>query len=60
MKKIYILCQDNSWADSDIFFWINNIFFNITHVNNSLKKILIIDRAASHYDENLIDIFKKT
>ena len=51
MKKIYVLCQDNSWADSDVFsFWINNIFFNNTHVNNSLKKILIMDRATSHYD----------
>ena len=54
------MCQDKSWADSDIFlYWIENIFFNNTHVNNSLKKILILDRAASHYDENLIDVFKK-
>ena len=60
LKKIYVLCQNNSWADSDVFlFWINNIFFNNTHINNSLKKILIMDRATSHYDETLVDIFKK-
>jgi len=47
-------------GDSDIFlYWINNIFFNNTHINNSLKKILIMERVTSHYDETLMDIFKK-
>ena len=27
--KIFALCQDNAWADNDIFlYWLNNIFLN--------------------------------
>jgi hypothetical protein len=38
-------------ADSEVFqYWLENIFFNNKHFNNSLKKILILDRATSHYD----------
>ena len=30
-KKIYVLCQENSWADKTIFlYWLENIFFNNT------------------------------
>ena len=26
MEKIYVLCKENSWADSDIFsYWINTL-----------------------------------
>ena len=50
-RRIYVQCQENSWADSEVFqYWLENIFFNNKHINNSLKKILILDRATSHYD----------
>lgn len=59
-KRIYVLCQENSWADSQVFqYWLENIFFNNKHINNSLKKILILDRATSHYDPDLVSLFKK-
>lgn len=59
-QKIHVLCQENSWADSDIFnYWITNIFFNNRYVKNSFEKILILDRATTHYDPKLIDIFKQ-
>ena len=44
--KISVLCQENSWADHEIFmFWIYNIFFNNRYVKNSLEKILILDKG---------------
>ena len=50
-RRIYDQCQENIWADSEVFqYWLENIFFNNKHINNSLKKILILDRATSHYD----------
>ena len=40
-KKIYALCQQNSWADKNIFlFWLNNVFFNNKHNSKDIKKIL--------------------
>ena len=48
-RKIYILCQENSWVDSEIsHYWLDKIFFNNIHINNNLKKILILDLATSH------------
>lgn len=40
-RKIYVLCQENSWADSEIFqYWLEKIFFYNMHINNNLKKTL--------------------
>ena len=59
-KKIYALCQPISWADKNIFlFWLQNVFFNNKHISNDIKKILILDRVTSHYDDDLVNIFKK-
>lgn len=45
-KRIYVQCQENSWADSEVFqYWLENIFFNNKHINNSLKKFsFLIER----------------
>ena len=38
-RRIYDQCQENIWADSEVFqYWLENIFFNNKHINNSLKK----------------------
>lgn len=59
-KRIYALCQPNTWADKNIFiFWLNNKFFKNKHVSNDIKKILILDRASSHSDDDLVNIFIK-
>ena len=59
-EKIFVACQENSWADKEIFFyWLEEIFFNNKINSNETKKILIMDRATTHYDENLKNWFKK-
>ena len=48
-RKIYVLCQGNSWGDSEMFhYWLDKILFNNIHINNNLKKILILDNVTSH------------
>ena len=56
---IYAKCQENSWVNNDIFkFWLFNIWFKYT--NSQTKEcLLIIDRATSHYIENLDLTMKK-
>ena len=59
-KRVLAFCQENSWADKEIFYkWLENIFFNNKYVNTMNPKILIIDRATTHYDETLSETFKK-
>ena len=39
--------------------WLNNVFFrHKLEQENSAKKILIMDRATTHYDKNLSKLFK--
>lgn len=40
--KIIDLCQDNAWADKEIFqYWIDNIFLNNKIIPNNVKKFNI-------------------
>lgn len=40
-KKIFVLCQENSWADKTIFlYWLENIYFNNTIMVNISEKHL--------------------
>ena len=40
-KKIFALYQVNSWTDKSIFlYWLENLFFNKTLMNNITKKYL--------------------
>ena len=59
-KEIYACYQKGGWADKDIFeYWYKNIFFKYKPNNDNNKtKILILDRATSHYDSDLGNIFK--
>ena len=58
--KIFALCKENAWADKEIYFyWLENVFFNNKIISNSSKKILILDRATTHYDNNIIEKFNK-
>jgi len=59
-RKIIALCQDNAWADREIFIkWLNYAFFNNKYVSNMLDKILVIDRATTHYDNKLVSLLKE-
>ena len=59
-RKIIALCQDNAWADREIFIkWLNYAFFNNKYVSNMLDKILVIDRATTHYDNKLESLLKE-
>lgn len=58
-NKMYVLCQPNGWADNEIFlFWLKNVLFNNRYVPNTKPKLLIMDRATTHYDANLVETFK--
>ena len=58
-KRVLAFCQENSWADKEIFMkWLENIFFNNKYANTMNPKILIIDRATTHYDDTLSETFK--
>ena len=60
-KEIYVCCQKGGWADKNVFeYWYKNILFNYMPNNDINKsKILILDRATTHYDTNLVNIFKE-
>ena len=57
---MFICCQKDCWANREIFkYWYENILFKYKpEGNEKAKKILIIDRATSHYENQLITIFK--
>ena len=56
----FILCQSSGWADHEVFiFWLENVFFNNKIIPNRIHKLLILDRATTHYEENLVEKFKK-
>lgn len=55
-RKIIALCQENAWADKEIFIkWLNTVFFNNKYVSNMLDKILVI----TYYDDELELILKE-
>ena len=59
-EKIFVKTQENSWVDKDIFkFWLHNIWFKYNKLHSKKKSLLILDRATSHYYENISDDFKR-
>ena len=59
-KKLYIYCQKDGWANREIFkYWYENILFKYKpESNENANKILIIERATSHSENELVNIFK--
>ena len=59
-KKLFICCQKECWAFREIFkYWYENILFQYKpEGNEKANKIIIIDRATSHYENQLINILK--
>lgn len=57
----FVKCQPNSWADNNLFiYWLNNIWFNNSILNPRIKNtLLIIDRATTHFCNDLNSLFKK-
>ena len=59
-NKVYISCQENAWCNAEIFLkWLKIIFFNNRVISNSINKIVIMDRATSHYHHDLVKLFKE-
>ena len=57
-KEIFALVQENSWCYSQIFsFWYENIFLNYEKKINK-KCILILDKAPSYIDNDILEKFK--
>ena len=59
-RKIIALCQENIWADTEIFIkLLNYVFFNNKYVSNMLENILVIDRVTTHYYNELESSLKE-
>ena len=55
-----VIFLSNAWCDHEIFlYWLNNIWF-ISSIYKSIKNsILILDRATTHFDNDLTNVFNK-
>ena len=60
-KELYVACQENSWVTKEIFeFRLTNILFPYGRfINNNSYKLLIMDRASTHYLTNLTHLLEK-
>ena len=59
-KKVFALCQNNAWVDSQCFIkWLNIIWFRSYPFRNTKGSILYFDKATSHMNEQIIEIFEK-
>ena len=59
-KKIFVLCQNNAWVDSQTFIkWLNIIWFRSYPFRNIKGSILYFDKAPSHMNDQIIDMFEK-
>ena len=57
-KKIYICCQQNSQAISDIIInWYNDIFKNYELLKAKKNCLLVLDKAPTHTNKKVIDKF---
>ena len=46
-KKIFIVCQDNSWVNESIFYmYLNQILFKSSEKNSNNKTMIVFDRAT--------------
>ena len=53
-KKIFVVCQENSWVDPNTFIkWLNLIWFKINNIKNIKKKIIYLDRTTSHISNEI-------
>ena len=60
-KNIYTVCQENSWVTTEIFdYWVENILFSYGRsINRDSFKLLIMDRATTHFENNLNEKLEK-
>lgn len=58
--KAFVQYQENSWVDSSIFYeFLNNIWFAPSLIKPIGKTLLVMDRARSHFSNEISDIFEK-
>lgn len=58
-KKIFIVCQDNSWVNESIFYmYLNQILFKSSEKNSNNKTMIVFDRARSHFSERINELFE--
>ena len=56
-KKIFVICQENSWVDPNTFIkWLKLIWFRI-NIKNIKKRILYFDITTSHLTDEIKKIF---
>jgi len=59
-KKVYVVCQQNGWADSDTFVrWLKSIWFVDYPFRKVEGSILYLDRVSSHLTDDVLSLFKK-
>lgn len=59
-KKVFIKCQENAWTDQSLFwFWLNNVWFGANNYRYIINTLLIMDRATTHFDSSINQLFNK-
>lgn len=59
-KEIIVSCQKKAWCTSDIYLnWLKEIFYNYELFIAKHKCYLIMDKAPSHVDKNILNELKE-
>lgn len=59
-NKVLILCQKNAWVDIQTFIkWLNIVWFRSYPFRNIEGSILYFDKASSHLNSQITEMFKK-
>ncbi len=59
-KKIYAICQDKMWCETDIFLqWYEKIFLPYEKYVIKKRCLLILDKSPSHFNRDVIDKFNE-
>lgn len=57
---LYVCCQDNSWVDEPAMrLYLREVWFKESIFKTTKNTLLIMDRARSHFSEEINDLFNK-
>ena len=57
---LYVYCQDNCWVvELTMRLYLREIWFKESIFKTSKNTLLIMDRARSHFSQEIIDLFNK-
>ena len=58
--QVFVACQENSWVDAaTMMIYLKEIWFKPSIYKQTKETLLLMDRARSHFSEDITNIFKK-